>query len=265
MNVKIMTWNALYGFHDYSESAKRPKLAEDRLECAKEVVAAEKPDILVVTEACFAAKNSYREILDYKRAFKFQYAGYGQWQDEWGNMVLSKFPVKFEVKNAGARTMLRTEISIDNKVLHLDVIHPLPSEGDASKILGYHQALNPRVTPYILTGDFNALSDEDAYDRKQLIKAFKEFDKFPEESVNRLLDISFIPWLRKTKLIDAMPFNERKPTIPTSLISKDKLSSMRLDYFFVDEDVDVVSAKTIQNELTEKASDHYPICMTIKL
>ena len=265
MDIKVMTWNVLYGFHKYSEDMKRPKLETERLECAKAVVKRENPDILVLTEACFAMHNSYREVLDYKREFKFPYAAYGQWQDEWGNMVLSKYPLTSEIKKAGWRAMLKTHISIDDKVLHLDVIHPAPAEIDASKIAGYHQALGPRETPYILTGDFNALSDEDKYDKKQLVKAFKEFDKFAEESVTRLLDISFIPWLRKTKLIDAMPLKERKPTIPTSLISKDKLSAMRLDYFFVDEDVDVISAKTIYNANTEKASDHYPICMTIKI
>lgn len=267
MAVKVLTWNVLYGFHDYSDEVRRPRLNTARLEAAKKVVAEEKPDVFVITEACFAVANSYREILDYKKEFKFPYATHGTWQDEWGNIVLSKYPIKGEVKKAGWRTMLRTEISIDDKVLHLDVIHPSPQEGDAMKIAGYHQALGMRETPYVLTGDFNALSDEDAqwYKKKDLIKAFEVFDKTPKESVERLLDVSFIPWLRKTKLIDAMPLSERKPTIPTGLISKDKLSAMRIDYFFVDEEVDVLKAKTIYNANTEKASDHYPICMTIKI
>lgn len=267
MDLKILTWNVLYGFHDYPDDARRPKLNESRLEAAKEVVAQEKPDIFVITEACFAMHNSYREILDYKREFKFPYAAYGQWQDEWGNMVLSRFPIAFEVKKAGWRTMLKTQVTIDNKVLYLDVMHPSPQESDAMKIAGYHQALARPGTPYLLTGDFNALSDEDAhwYKKKALIEAFKVFDKTPKESVERLLDISFIPWLRKTKLTDAMPVKERKPTIPTHFVSKDKAGAMRLDYFFVDEEVDVISAKTIYNANTENASDHYPICLTIKI
>ena len=83
--------------------------------------------------------------------------------------------------------------------------------------------------------------------------------------LDALLSRKFIPFLRKNKLKDVMKKFDDSFTIPTNLIDKKKESPIRIDYFFTSKDVKVNNAKVIKNELTEKASDHYPIYAILEL
>ena len=254
-SIKLMNYNICYGFHS---PGPNPQLDKERLELAKKIVNYEAPDILIFTEACFG------KFMDYKNLFQFKYGYFGPWSKEWGNCLLSNYPLKAELAPFGNRTAIRATINIQGKELHMDIIHPDPENTDDDYIRATLPLLKSMKTPYIITGDFNSLSDEDKYKKSSLLKGFQSFaGKKTEYLVNKLLQRKFIPFIKSQGLLDALPKSKRKYTIPTNLLSKDKSSAIRIDYFFISEDIKVIDAETIQNSQTEKASDHYPICCII--
>jgi len=222
----------------------------------------------VLTEACYGGKNNDTgHNHDYKELFDFPHSAFGQYYGYWGNCVLSKYPI-LETKTfpLGERTALRSVISVDNKPVTIDTIHYQLSFTEDEKIKAIKPLLESKKGPYILTGDFNSLSDEDNYDRQKLVTGLKGYlkDKTDEE-VDRMMERKFIPYLRSSGLHDAFEPSKRTYTLPTDLQNKDKSYAMRLDYFFVSPEIKVKDAYVIKNALTEKASDHYPICGTFEI
>jgi endonuclease/exonuclease/phosphatase family metal-dependent hydrolase len=54
-------------------------------------------------------------------------------------------------------------------------------------------------------------------------------------------------------------------TVPTDLLSRHKDTGVRIDYIFCSSNFKVVNAGVIKNDLTEKASDHYPIYAVLEI
>lgn len=255
MKIKILNYNIFYGFHN-PESRQFEK---KRLEHAKEIIKDENPDVFVITEACFGGDYPKDKHIDYKKEFGYKYGQFAPWSAEWGNFILSKFPFTSELLPFGERTALRTHITINNMLIHLDIIHPSPFITEQQKLQAIEKLVSTSQKPYFLVGDFNALSDEDEYSRERLIKGFREFTNEAEKKVDSLLERKLIPFLKRQELIDAMPKTKRTFTIPTDSCSLTKNSAIRIDYFFVSKDVKIIDAYTVKNEHSEKASDHYPI------
>ena len=256
MEVKIMNYNILHGFY---QTAYPFELEKNRLEKAKQIVKKENPDILILTEACYGGKNIFGIFMDYKKIFNYKYGYFGKWGEfEWGNMILSKYPIQAKTVGLADRTAIRSEIKIKEKTIHVDVIHPSPDLNEKEKIETIKPLLKNIKEQYILSGDFNSLSDEDKYDKDRLIKGFKTFTKNAEKIINEMLKDGFIRYLRKMGLKDAFPKNKRQSTIPTKKYRTGN-SDVRIDHFFVSEKIKVEDARVIKNELTENASDHYPI------
>ena len=236
------------------------------MELAKKVVDKENPDIIVLTEACYGGPNSFNVNMDYQKIFNYPYGYFGKWGEyEWGNFLLSKYPIKCKTIPFGERTAIQSEISVDNKKIYLDIIHPYPEWIEDEKIEFTKLLLKKIKKPYFLVGDFNSLSDEDVYERKKLIKGFKKFYKKPIQAVDRLLERKFIPYLKSVGLRDTFDKDSRSYTIPTGIYGKDKSSAMRIDFIFASSDVESLETKIIKNKLTEFASDHYPIVGRYKI
>lgn len=261
--IKIMNYNVLHGFHQTSPPFA---LEEKRLEATKKIIKKENPDILVLTEACYGEPNPFNVILDYKKIFNFPYGYFGKWgEHEWGNFLLSKYPIECKTVPFGTRTAIRSKILINNKVVYLDIIHPYPDWTEDEKIADVKPLLKKIKKFYFLVGDFNSVSDEEFYDRKKLIKAFRSFYKNHTEAVDRILERKFIPYLKSVGLKDTFDKNSRSYTIPTGLYGKDKSSAMRIDFIFASPDVESLETKVIKNKLSEYASDHYPIVGRFKI
>ncbi len=260
-----MNYNVLYGFHTPFD----PKLFEPaRLELAQKIVAQEKPDILVLTEACFALENWQQVKLDYALLFGFKHCFCAAFQprSEWATCLLSKYPLTCEAVPFGTRQAIRALVAIKNKELHLDIIHPDPEHSDEEYCALSKPLLSTLKKSYIVTGDFNALSDEDSYDRAALVQGFHSFaGEKASLLADKLLACKFIPFIKSFGLRDLMPIKNRKCTIPTDLLNKDKTAGIRIDYFFASKDVICKDAWIVKNELSEKASDHYPVCCVIEV
>src|SRR3989344_167201 len=98
MKLKILNYNILHGFYPYDLSISK-LLDTKRLKAVQEIIKIENPDIVVLTEACFAQNNIFNIKMDYPRLFGFKYhfhanVIHASIINEWGSSLLSKFPIK---------------------------------------------------------------------------------------------------------------------------------------------------------------------------
>ncbi len=268
MVLKLLTWNIHRGFHN------RDHVIENhRLIAAQEVIRQESPDIVSFVEACYAKPNSKNIVLDYPELFSFPnyfaaaYPKFGKFSDDIGaNCLLSHYPISAARVNLGRKSAIRAQVSLDNKLLHLDVVHPSPSINDKEKICDLDPMLLARSdSDYIMTGDFNSLSPNDLYDKQVLIEELSRFSDDPVKYADSMLEYRLVNHILSSGLFDALPENRRTSTVPTRSKYNVPVAGMRVDYFFVSPDVRVLDSYVIKNNLTEIASDHYPLVMVLEL
>jgi len=260
MKLKIMEYNILHGFH----SKNKPfTFQKERKSNVQKIVKKEDPDILILTEACFGDENKYNIRLDYEKMFDFQhyfYASCAPKEYEWGSAIFSKYPLTG--KNLGENwiSFLQCKIDIGSDFLKLNVFHPYPNIKEEQKYNFIKKFFKKTGKNQILAGDFNSINPKE-YNKEKLLKGFKTFHKEPLKKVNELFKGKVISYLVSKGLIDTYKENnsEFNYTIPTDMLSKNKDSAMRIDHIFCSEDIKVLDSGIIKNELTEKASDHYPI------
>ena len=261
MQIKIITYNVWHGFH------RDHALQRERLEAAQRAVAREKPDLLALNEACYGGPNSQNILMDYRELFAFKYGFFGGYSsfgrkksDEGGNVLLSNLQMKAEVVPLSDKSAVRTRINLEDRVLTIDVIHPSVEIFDSAKIEALKPLLEDIKEPYILTGDFNALSPEDSYDKDELAGELSAFiSGTPSLSIDDLLKRQLINWILSNGLRDAFNGIKRASTVPTRKKYGKDVKGMRVDYFFISDDIKVSDAYILKNEDTEIASDHYPI------
>ena len=263
-----MTWNIHRGFHNRDHV-----LEEHRLAAAKEIINKESPDVLALVEACYAKHNSTNILLDYPRIFGFpnsfaaNYPKFGRLSDDIGaNCLLSHYPISAARVSIGRKSAIRAQVSLDNKFLHIDVVHPSPSLNDREKIRDLDPMLLARANyNYIMTGDFNSLSYNDIYDKQVLIEEFSSFSSNPNKVVDSLLECRLVRHINDNGLVDSLPLDHRTSTVPTRSKYNKSVPGMRVDYCFVSPDVRVLDSYVVKNELSEVASDHYPLVTILDL
>lgn len=252
-----MQYNILHGFHGVVTPFQ---FEEERLKAAKEVVRQENPDILALTEAAYGGSNPFGIRMDYAEIFGYPYSYFApRGNYEWGNCLLSKFPIQGETITLPNRTALRVKANLGTKILTVDIFHPDINITEDERVDAIKPLLANIPDCYILTGDFNSISDEDQYDKEKMLAGFKRFDKNPELSVAELFRRKLVPYVKSQGLKDAFSPETRHYTIPTNMCSTIKDSAMRIDYFFVPSKMKILKTKVVINDLTERASDHYPI------
>jgi len=130
-----MSYNIERGFHSRDHTLER-----QRLEAAQRAVKSVNPDLLALTEACYGGPNSQNIVMDYAELFGFPYSHFGAFPkfgprrgDEGGNCLLSRIPMQAETVQLVHKSAVRARISLEDKILTIDVIHPSPSVTDAKK------------------------------------------------------------------------------------------------------------------------------------
>ena len=262
-----MTYNIYRGFH-----SKKHVFEPERLALAQQIVVDENPDVLCLTEACYGGLNKHGISMEYQNLFKFPFGCWGGYNkfnggDEGGNCLLSKYPFQAEVVAIGEKGAIRGRINLDDKVLHLDVVHPSVDWSDADKLVKMQPLLSSREMPYVMTGDFNALSPQDHYDREHLVWECRRFEGSNAEAfVDDLLQRNFVTEILAWGLRDGFENPvKRVSTVPTRMKYGEALQGMRIDYFFISKDISVEDAYVLKNDKTDCASDHYPICAIVTL
>ena len=156
---------------------------------------------------------------------------------------------------------------IENKVIHIDAVHPSPLNTITEKINLFKKVIRNKKHSYVLAGDFNSISPQDKYSKNKLMEGFmKRFndEKKAQKVVNKLLRKETIKLLLEKGLIDTYKNKNKKwdYTYHTKLSGNNYI---RIDYIFCSNDIKIIDSGIIKNILTEKASDHYPIYAILEI
>jgi endonuclease/exonuclease/phosphatase family metal-dependent hydrolase len=257
-----MSYNIERGFH-----SRDHKLEKERLTAAQRAVQEINPDILAITEACYGGENSQGVFIDYQKIFDFSYGQFGGYPifgprkgDEGGNCLLSQYPMDAEAISLAFKGAVRAKIGLEDTVLTIDVVHPSYTVDDAEKIKTLEPLVLNRKSPYILTGDFNTVNSEDSYDWDLQTKEIMKFDpKRAKAVIENWQRAELVSWLSKLNLRDSFPPEKRESTVPTSYTYGEPKAGVRMDFFFVSPDIEIIDSYVLKNRNTEIASDHYPI------
>ncbi len=145
--------------------------------------------------------------------------------------------------------------------------HPHPAREPENKASDFARLAGELSGPAIVCGDFNCISPEDAIDRTQLIAAFRDLSPDPETTVDRFIESGkqVFAALGRLGFADAIPHTERRYTIPTDLINRDKSSGMRIDHVLANAGIEVIGGEVVQNAATNRASDHHPVMVDFRI
>jgi endonuclease/exonuclease/phosphatase family metal-dependent hydrolase len=274
-----MWYNVLRGFHR-KEKDKSYTFEKERLVAAKKIISIIKPDILFIGEGHFnpncKISGPKLQTIDYKKELNFPYAYYSIPDEDSrkGEVALSKFPIQakdFSEKTKEDNNYIKTWFNINNKIINIDLIHPYPTVPEEKKENWIKNILDKRQEPYILLGDFNALSSQDKYSFRKLVKEFIALGLNKQEAEKEIKDRLQCLMLKNvisTKLIDTYKIKNKKysGTIPTKKYSvTGEAGTSRIDYIFCSKDFKVLNSGIIKNKLTDIASDHYPIWAELEL
>jgi len=275
-NIKIGWYNVLRGFHN-----KKPDgsftFEPRRLEAARNIIRVMNPDILFVGEGDFnplcKIKGPKIKTVDYKKEFGFPFVYYSK-PDETsrkGEVILSHFPINVHNMSVMNMTHMRTWFNIEDKKINIDVIHPHPMVKDKEKAEWIGNIIDSAKEPYILLGDFNALSPKDRYKFDNLVDEFTGFQGSKEKAVANAKDTLSCGMIKKViskGLTDSYYVCNDKysGTLPTKRYNRTKnKTDIRIDYIFCSRTIRVLKSGIVKNKLAEMASDHYPIFAYVEI
>src|SRR6185503_6159061 len=112
---------------------------------------------------------------------------------------------------------LRATLDCEGRPLHVDLVHPSPSITELERVQAFEPLLATARRPYLLLGDFNALSDEDPYHQETLVAELAGNVPDPPALAARMLDRRLIAAVRAAGLADTMPLAARTHSLPTRL------------------------------------------------
>lgn len=249
---KLMTYNILNG-------------GGDRFDLVMDAIAAKSPDFLVINEANGFEKNDNARLKELAHRvglphFAISLSGEG----EYHTAVLSCFPFLESVPihpltRAGILSVVETEAGkICIVGVHLTAILKERRNVEIELL----QSVSGMYKNRIIAGDLNSLSPEDGYDERMMkefneaqIQKFTERDEFYFSSIQKLLDYGL------TDLAVAAGQN-RVHTVPTEMSTDEAFQAkVRLDYVLAEGPIveSFREYRVIQDNKTNKASDHYPV------
>ncbi len=272
MRFRVMTYNALYGFHERSDEALIYR--EERAGAARDVVRAEAPDVVALTEGAYFGHRGRVVRHDFAAMFALPHVACAGSEGEWGNVLVSRFPIVRAERLPLGRSpkgappsALRATLDCGGREVHIDVVHPSPHVAESERVEAFAPLLATMRTPYILLGDFNALSDEDDYSAEALVAQMQGHVAEPEAVAARMLDRKLLASVRASGLVDTLAPEGRTHTIPSRLDRPHATQGarIRIDYIFASRDLRVLHSEIIQRPPTDEVSDHYPVVATLEL
>jgi len=272
MRLKVMTYNVLYGFHERAGSTLLYR--EERALAARTVLRAEAPDVVALTEGAYCGAGGRIVRHDFAAMCGLPHVACVGFEGEWANTLVSRFPIVHAERlplgsspSGASPSALRATLDCDGREVHVDVVHPSPHVTEDERVEAFAPLLEAARGPYILLGDFNALSDEDDYTEAKLLAQMLPHVREREAIVARMLDRKLVASVRGRGLVDTLPLAERTHTLPTRLERGDATqgAQIRIDYIFVSTEFRVVHAEVVQRAPADEASDHYPVVATLEL
>lgn len=253
--MKFMTYNILNG-------------GEAGLDLVADVVNSRDPDYLTINEANTFLDNDNKLLKEFAKKTGFKYYELAlSGQQDYHVAVFSKYPLKQVQKlqpltRACVISVIETyfgEVSVAS--LHLtpfteDLRHP-----EIDLILK-HQG---KYKNKILMGDMNSLSPADGYNPKMIkkfndmqTKKFTTSGKLRFDAINKILSKGYVDCAVQLE-------KNKHRTAPTLINEHSAHLDMRLDYIFVSESLIpyLQNYVVVDNAITEKTSDHYPVVVEL--
>lgn len=254
--MKLMTYNILNG-------------GEARLDLVIDIVKKESPDYLTINEAnTFLAedKKLLREFAA-KTGFKYyEISASGEY--DYHVAALSRYPLRqIQKPKPLMRACVMSVIEAEWGKISIASLHLTPYTEDLrlpeiDLILSFQSEFKNKI----LMGDMNSLSQDDDYDPEMVTsfndiqtKKFTTDGKLKFDVIGKILSDGYIDSavaLRKNT----------ESTAPTTINEDSAHSNMRLDYVFISKSLApyLLKYRVIKNDLTEKASDHYPVIVELQ-
>jgi len=240
--------------------------AAETLAQIEEIVAAEQPDYLMFNEANTFADASILE--GFARRTDFPYFDVAlSGQGNYHVAVFSKYPLK-EVKKLQplARAGLIATIDCPLGQLSIASLHLTPfSEDLRHPEIDLILSMQKKYQKRILMGDMNSLSRADEYDNsivndfnQMQTKKFTTGGKLRFDAIDKILSEGYIDTAQ-------LKGKNKEFTVPTPANKDATHAPTRLDYIFISEPLvaHLREYEVVKNNLTEQASDHYPVTVTL--
>jgi len=268
MKIKVVEYNLLDGFFDRNkQNILVPN--EERKKAAQEIIKKENPDILILTEADHTKNRKFSQ--DYKRIFDFPYGFFASKKlphRDFGIGILSKFPIIKKEKFLFPKSRwIKTSIQINDKLIYIDAVHPNPHNTPKEKEILFKNLIQKKKNPFIVAGDFNAIHPEDEYNKNKMLENFSKKLKDSQKAkkvVEEIFKAKTIKFLLKQGLTDT--YKEKNDKWDYSYHTKLRGNNlMRIDYIFCSKEFKILNSGIIKNNLTEEASDHYPIFAELEI
>ena len=233
------------------------------------IVQNEKPDYLTLNEANTFANENSKILKQFARETGFPYFDIAlSGEHNYHVAVFSKYPFK-EIHKLQPLARACFIGLIDSPLGELSVasLHLTPaSEDKRNPEIDLIVSFQNRYGSRILTGDMNSLSRYDEYDQG-MIKDFNEVQigKFTTEgklrfdAIDKILSAGYFDAAVQLK-------KNKERTVPTPVNKDIAHAQMRLDYFFLSHSLltHLEEYAVLKNDLTNKASDHYPILVELR-
>lgn len=242
--------------------------AADRFSEIIQVIKRESPDYLTLNEANTFAANDHRILKEFAKATNFPYfdiALSGEY--DYHVAVFSKSPLKSVHKlQPLARACLVALIDSDFGELSIASLHLSPYSEDLrhpeiDQVIDFQKQFPNKI----LMGDMNSLSMRDEYN-ESIIENFNE-TQIRKFTSGGKLRFDAIQKILNTGYLDSayLKGKNKDKTVPTSSNKDSAHVQMRLDYIFLSNSLaDYLSSyEVIKDELTNEASDHYPVIIEL--
>jgi endonuclease/exonuclease/phosphatase family metal-dependent hydrolase len=245
------------------------KGGDKRLGYTSKVINGMNPDICGVLEAVgWQDKKTY-----YKKFAKnlgYDFFDVAIANSKYNIAIFSKIPVKIITIKKGIRHVV-LEAVIKNgpfKGLGIFFVHLSPVSEDA-RLLELKELLKyvSKLPSAIIMGDFNSLSVNDPYDKKNILKIFKK-NNITKFGINKLR-FDVIKKIESSEFLDVMKYLKNPLIATTGTPSNEDINhiaGLRIDYAFLAKNTlkYLRKAKVFKNSIAGKASDHYPLYIELR-
>lgn len=240
-----------------------------RLPLIIKTIKAENPDYLTILEANTFVANSNKFLKTTAKKLSFPHCDIAlSGEYDYHVAIFSKYPFQNvkKIKHL-KRACLITKIDTEVGTFKIASAHFSPAN-ENERLVEIERIMNAlKGKNIILMGDMNSLSRIDDYDLG-IIKNFNNNEKRKFTS-NKGFRFDVTDKILKNGFCDpAVELQKNKEyTTPTKIPNEDKsVSKLRLDYIFLSKSLlpNLNNYTVIKNTVTEKASDHYPVTVSLK-
>jgi exodeoxyribonuclease-3 len=259
--MKLMTYNIYHG-----AIKTRPQVTA--------IIKSENPDFLTINEANNFADDDYQILKRFAQDTGFPYFKMAFGKSIFGKntAAFSQLPFKkISIIQPLGRTYIQAVLETPLGALAITCVHLSPISED-ERLQEIDKILKAQSTyPYrVIMGDMNALARSDKY-RPEIVNIFneKQLSKFTDhnkfcryEVIDQVLSADYFDPAVQLK-------NNAASTVPTAA-NEDLAHAgvpLRLDYILLSNSLlpYLKNYSVIKNQLTDEASDHYPVVLELNM